>query len=64
MRARGRNRIKRLVRESFRQARSTLIGLDIVVLCRPSASNQPNQALFGSLQTHWQRIRKLPCNAS
>ena len=51
----GRNRLKRLVRESFRQHHSELAGLDIVVLNRPAAMRASNKALFDSLQGHWQR---------
>ncbi len=55
----GRNRIKRLVRESFR---TRILGtayketLDFVVLPNPSASKQTNKALDQSLSSHWQRL--------
>jgi len=54
----GRNRVKRLVRESFRQHQQSLIGLDIVVLSRNGALQASNAELTSSLQTHWQRLAK------
>ena len=51
----GRNRLKRLVRESFRQHRTDLDGLDVVVLNRPAAMRASNKELFDSLHKHWQR---------
>jgi len=54
----GRNRVKRLVRESFRQHQQSLAGLDIVVLSRNAAPQASNSELALALQTHWQRIAK------
>lgn len=54
----ARQRIKRLVRESFRHARTTLPAVDIVVSCRPGTSDQPNQELRMSLERHWRRLRR------
>ena len=51
----GRNRLKRIIRESFRHHRSALGGLDIVVLNQPAATRAGNKALFDSLEDHWQR---------
>jgi ribonuclease P protein component len=56
--ATGRNRLKRIVRESFRQHRDELDGLDFVVLNQPIAARADNKALFDSLEQHWQRCRK------
>lgn len=53
--ATGRNRLKRIVRESFRQHRRQLAGLDIVVLNQPAAAAASNRALFDSLALHWKR---------
>ena len=53
--ASGRNRQKRIVRESFRQHREQLKGLDIVVINNPAATRAPNRALFDSLEHHWRR---------
>jgi ribonuclease P protein component len=54
----GRNRVKRLVRESFRHHQQALSGLDIVVLNRKSAPQANNPELTQALQIHWQRIAK------
>jgi ribonuclease P protein component len=56
-RSSGRNRIKRIVRESFRRNKAILNGLDIVVLNQPAATGARNPALFESLERHWQRCR-------
>ena len=56
--ATGRNRIKRIVRESFRQHQHRLDGLDVVVLSQPSTASADNQQLRDSLATHWQRCRQ------
>ena len=54
----GRNRVKRLVRESFRLHQSSLAGLDIVVMSRDGAPQASNPELTAALQTHWRRIAK------
>ena len=57
----GRNRIKRVIRESFRPwsaGRDDAVGLDIVVLPRAAAASICNQQLFRSLAVHWSRIDK------
>jgi len=56
--ASGRNRIKRIVRESFRTHQDELNGLDIVVMNRAAAAEADNKELFTSLMTHWQRCAK------
>jgi ribonuclease P protein component len=53
----GRNRLKRLVRESFRLHQQDLEGLDVVVMNQPSATRASNKALFDSLNEHWQNCR-------
>jgi len=53
--ATGRNRIKRIVRESFRQHQEQLAGLDIVVMNQPAADTGSNRQLFDSLTGHWNR---------
>ncbi|MCH7854859.1 MAG: ribonuclease P protein component [Proteobacteria bacterium] len=53
----GRNRIKRIVRESFRQHQHALRNLDVVVLNKPKTHEATNKALFESLENHWQRCQ-------
>ena len=53
----GRNRIKRVVRESFRNRYSAeKVCLDIVVLPRRETATICNRQLFRSLQGHWSRL--------
>jgi len=56
--ATGRNRIKRVVRESFRQHQAELAGFDVVVINHPTATSAANRQLFDSMSAHWQRCRK------
>jgi len=56
--ASSRNRLKRIVRESFRRNRAALAGLDVVVLNQPATHNADNRRLQESLQKHWKQ-----CNA-
>lgn len=58
-----RNRIKRLVRESFRLQQAMLDSLDLVVIGRAKLATQDNATLFESLQRHWARLAKR-CAAS
>jgi ribonuclease P protein component len=52
-----RNRLKRIIRESFRNHRTDLLGIDTVVMCRPRAKEVANAILFASLDLHWQAIK-------
>ena len=54
----ARNRIKRIVRESFRQHQEQLVGLDVVVMNQPAAKTGSNGQLFDSLSAHWRRCEK------
>lgn len=56
LRAVVRNRIKRIVRESFRHNRQRFIGRDIVVIARPSAGKASASQIDQSLEQHWQNI--------
>lgn len=56
-RAVGRNRIKRIVRESFRHHYSRDgTCLDVVVLPRRETATMCNKRLFHSLECHWSRL--------
>lgn len=57
-----RNRIKRLVRESFRQTQASLAGLDVVVVARTAAGTTEPAKLRLSLERLWPLIRQR-CNA-
>lgn len=54
----GRNRIRRLVRESFRRVTGELPGIDIVVMVKEPAAVATNAQLVASLATHWNRLGK------
>lgn len=55
--AAGRNRLKRIVRESFRHHRSQLNAIDIVVLNKADTHKALNKELFDSLARHWHRCQ-------
>lgn len=52
-----RNRLKRIIRESFRAHQEALRGLDIVVMNKKGAEGLNKRQLFDSLAAHWQRCR-------
>jgi len=57
----GRNRIKRVIRESFRVGlanRQTDTALDFVVLPTAQAKDQSNEVLSDSLNAHWEKLTK------
>lgn len=52
----GRNRLKRLVRESFRHAQGRLAGMDVVVVARPAAARAGGPDLLEALDKLWTRL--------
>jgi ribonuclease P protein component len=56
-RAVDRNRLKRVVRECFRQSRRSLPPLDVIVMLRGSLRFKSNPQLRDSLTQHWQRLQ-------
>jgi ribonuclease P protein component len=56
--ATGRNRIKRVVRESFRHHQDELSGVDVVVMNKPLAARATTVELLASLENHWQRLER------
>ncbi|PWK92535.1 ribonuclease P protein component [Fulvimonas soli] len=58
-RAVERNRIKRLVRESFRRMRAQLPPLDVMVMAREQAAGQPGPVLLAELEQLWRRLAAL-----
>ncbi len=51
-----RNRIKRVIRESFRHQQKILMGLDIVTIARGATQGNETKQLFVSLEGHWRRV--------
>lgn len=52
----ARNRIKRLVRESFRLRRHQLPAIDVVVLAKNHTDNMSNEQLFKYLDKQWKKL--------
>ena len=55
-RAVDRNRVKRLVRESFRHQRQEIISQDIVVMARKSLLNMDNTQVRSQLDKLWRQV--------
>jgi ribonuclease P protein component len=54
----ARNRLKRLVRESFRHHQQDLGPLDLIVLGRQGVARRDNMEVMASLERHWNRLQK------
>ncbi|WP_281647322.1 ribonuclease P protein component [Parendozoicomonas sp. Alg238-R29] len=54
----SRNRIKRVIRETFRHSQHSLQGLDYVVLARKGLGELDNRQLHSLLDKQWLRARK------
>lgn len=52
-----RNRLRRLIRESFRMHRQSLPAVDVLVTARPAVARVENRAVFESLARLWDRVR-------
>jgi ribonuclease P protein component len=52
----ARHHLKRVIRESFRQHKQQLAGLDIIVMGTKQAQDAPNTLLFKQLQHHWRKL--------
>jgi ribonuclease P protein component len=59
----ARNRIKRVIRESFRHHQHELGGADYVVIGRASLSGYGNAIFNDSLKRHWVRLAKRCANS-
>ena len=55
----ARNRLKRIIRESFRHKQHGLYRADYIVLAGQKSSNAINSRLIQSLEQHWQKLNKL-----
>ncbi|MGY5451460.1 ribonuclease P protein component [Agarivorans sp. MS3-6] len=54
----GRNRVKRLARESFRLHQHQLPAVDIVVISKNGISDLSNQELIKLLEKSWRRLTR------
>ncbi len=61
--ANRRNRIKRVIRESFRLKQHNLKSVDIIVLARFDTDSAANEQLRASLNKHWIKLSR-QCNRS
>ncbi|OOY70263.1 ribonuclease P protein component [Solemya velum gill symbiont] len=61
-RAVDRNRVKRVIRESFRQQAELLQGYDFVVLARRDTQQHYNDKLTASLERHWRKLTQPASN--
>lgn len=54
-----RNKIKRLIRESFRTQQSTIPSYDFIFMVRREINQMDNEKISSSLQHIWSKTRKL-----
>lgn len=55
-----RNRLRRLIRESFRLHRLELPAMDFCVTARAGARDAASREVFASLERLWGRVRRSP----
>lgn len=53
-----RNRVKRLIRESFRHQQSDLLALDFVILARPGLAKLDNRQIRDMIDPLWHRLKR------
>ncbi|QQD18295.1 ribonuclease P protein component [Spongiibacter nanhainus] len=53
-----RNRVKRVVRETFRQQQHHLVGIDVIVLARRGVDKLDNQRLHDMCLSLWRQLEK------
>lgn len=58
-RAVERNRLKRLLRESFRRVRGELPAVDLMVMAREQAAGRPGPELLADIDALWARLKAL-----
>ena len=58
----SRNRLKRIIRESFRLSKNKLVCADFVVMAQQGCEKTSNKQLFLSLTNHWDNITKKCAN--
>jgi ribonuclease P protein component len=56
----GRNRLRRMIRESFRLHQSLLPALDLVIGVRSTARTAPAAQIRSSLEQLWRRLCRVP----
>lgn len=54
----GRNRIKRIIRESFRHKQNFLNGVDVIVIARKCMASLNNKELREHLDKQWEKLQK------
>lgn len=63
-RAVERNRIKRLVRESFRRFRHQLPAIDVMVMARSQAAGVPGPQLLAEIDALWKKLLAHQCDST
>ena len=59
----SRNRLKRIIRESFRLSKNAIACADYVVMVQQNSDKTSNKQLFLSLEQHWQNLTKKCVNS-